>query len=144
MKICNTCKQEKELSSFHKDRHTKSGLCRRCADCMSAYQKEWYARKGGTEWLRQHRLDNPEMYFAAELKHHYKITVNVYNELLHAQDGRCAICQGPPNGGKKRLCIDHCHTSGKIRGLLCCRCNRGLGAFRDNTELLKKAAEYLI
>jgi hypothetical protein len=62
-------------------------------------------------------------------------------ELLSAQDGRCAICGA--ERGTRRLAIDHDHTTGFIRGLLCVRCNTGLGSFRDDPELLRKAIEYL-
>ena len=63
---------------------------------------------------------------------------------LHArQGGKCAICGTQYVLGLKRLALDHCHETGRIRGLLCGSCNRGLGLFRDNPERLRKAIEYL-
>jgi hypothetical protein len=60
------------------------------------------------------------------------------DELLVAQGGKCAICFSPdPNQ------LDHCHDTGKIRGVLCVRCNLGLGAFADDPTLLEQAIEYL-
>lgn len=60
----------------------------------------------------------------------------------HYQDNRCAICGEPPPPNR-RLAIDHNHTTGQIRDLLCTRCNAGLGMFNDDTALLERAAEYL-
>lgn len=69
-----------------------------------------------------------------------------YDSMLVIQAGRCALCGELPGdaGRSERLNIDHCHASGKVRGLLCSMCNQGLGFFRDNPEILVKAATYLI
>ena len=75
------------------------------------------------------------------LKNRYGIVEFDYEELAKAQDNKCAICGTPPV--KKRLDLDHCHETKKIRGLLCNNCNRGLGHFKDNPALLSKAIEYL-
>lgn len=66
---------------------------------------------------------------------------DIYVYLFDKQNGICAICGSPPSD--KRLAVDHCHTTGKIRGLLCSSCNCALGLFKDNTELLDRAAGYL-
>jgi hypothetical protein len=65
-----------------------------------------------------------------------------YKAIFAAQNGACAICQGRPKAGRS-LDIDHCHTSGKVRGLLCGKCNKAIGGFADNPELLRTAADYL-
>jgi len=72
----------------------------------------------------------------------YGITVDDYDRMLTEQNGGCAICKRPPTN--KRLAIDHCHTSGKVRGLLCGPCNVSLGAFNDDPRVLLEAAKYLI
>jgi hypothetical protein len=64
-----------------------------------------------------------------------------YCELSHEQGGRCAICRRKP--GKRRLAVDHCHKTGQIRGLLCGRCNIGLGHFKDSPKRLRAAIAYL-
>ena len=69
----------------------------------------------------------------------YGITLGDYGEMLKLQEGRCAICSSKPD----KLCVDHNHTTGKVRGLLCHLCNLGLGSFRDDKELLKCGIEYL-
>ena len=64
-----------------------------------------------------------------------------YDTLFKKQGGVCYICGNPP--GKKKLAVDHNHVTGKIRGLLCNNCNRGLGLFKDNGKLLARALIYL-
>jgi len=77
----------------------------------------------------------------------YKITQDDWDKLLKIQDGRCAICRQPStaviNGRIKRLAIDHCHETKKVRGLLCNSCNTGLGMFNDDWLVLDNAIEYL-
>ncbi len=76
------------------------------------------------------------------LRDRYGITLDDYNERLRNQGGVCAICKRVPD--QRRLVVDHCHTTGDVRGLLCSRCNTGLGMFTDNPETLYVAAVYLI
>lgn len=82
------------------------------------------------------------------LKQKYNLTIDEYNKLLTLQDNKCLICNkietNKDKSGKiKNLAVDHCHKTGKIRGLLCCSCNLGLGYFKEETESLKNAIEYL-
>ena len=68
----------------------------------------------------------------------YGITLKEYNDLLIKQDYKCSICLK-----NKKLVVDHCHTTGKVRGLLCSKCNTGLGFFDDSVDLLRKAANHV-
>lgn len=80
------------------------------------------------------------------LQNKYGISADEYDELLRKQGGVCAICSSEPLGGStstRCLHVDHCHETGRIRGLLCSTCNTGLGLFKDSEELLWKAASYL-
>jgi hypothetical protein len=80
----------------------------------------------------------------ANLKVHYKITHMDYEKLLRGQKGRCAICKSlTPGQNHKHFCIDHSHKTGKIRGLLCHKCNHGIGSFDDKPKLLQQAIYYL-
>lgn len=79
----------------------------------------------------------------SHLKRHYKITPDKYNEIFLKQEGKCEICKIHQNELNKKLSVDHCHKTGKIRGLLCNQCNTGLGMFRDNIQLLIGAIKYL-
>lgn len=72
----------------------------------------------------------------------YKITEDEKNIILKSQNDKCPICETSP-GNPKNWHLDHCHKTGKIRGILCSRCNQGLGLFKDNVESLRKAIEYL-
>jgi len=78
----------------------------------------------------------------------YKISKQEWDRLIELQDGRCAICRKPETqlnkGRVKRLAIDHCHETNKVRGLLCGRCNNAIGRFKDSWLLLENAMEYLI
>lgn len=76
----------------------------------------------------------------------YRITLDQYEELLLRQDGKCAICgtdKPTKNGKTKRLAVDHCHTTGRIRGLLCNRCNLAIGLLKDDLALVEKVRQYL-
>ena len=66
-----------------------------------------------------------------------------YLAILAAQGGGCAICAGPPRHNRKWLDVDHCHTTGVVRGLLCGWCNLGIGKLQDNPSFLRRAADYL-
>ena len=77
-----------------------------------------------------------------KLHYTYGIRIEEYNEMLSKQNGVCALC-GNENSVNKEMNVDHNHTTGKIRGLLCHNCNIGLGAFGDNIDKLFLAIKYL-
>lgn len=105
--------------------------------------KDPVARKACNDRMRR---EKSEQYAAAarrrELKRKFNLTVEQYEDMLAAQGGVCAICRKPPNEGK-RLAVDHCHKTNKVRGLLHGNCNRGVGLLGDDPVLLRAAAEYL-
>ena len=76
-----------------------------------------------------------------------KLTLNDYQDMFEKQGGLCAICGSPETqrvkGTINRLSVDHCHQTGKVRGLLCGSCNLGIGKFKDNWVLVENAMEYL-
>jgi len=73
----------------------------------------------------------------------YGITLEAYQALVDVQRGLCAICGKPELTKNKQLAVDHCHTSGRIRGLLCFHCNTAIGLFNDSPEQLQAAIDYL-
>jgi len=77
------------------------------------------------------------------LKRHYDITLGDYEGILAAQGGVCAICGRSPEEFKLTFAVDHNHITGKVRGVVCPDCNRGLGGFHDDPVLVEKALEYL-
>lgn len=105
--------------------------------------KKQYAR----DWSKQARAVNPDYYKDYDLRKMYGIDIEWYNQKLVEQNNVCAICKKPETAVIKskllNLAVDHCHASGLARGLLCSNCNKGLGSFKDDPDLLKAAIEYL-
>jgi hypothetical protein len=92
------------------------------------------------------RSTRSETYRRSNLKRGYGITPEDYQAMHDAQEGVCAICKCPASGKAKqssRLVVDHNHVTGEVRGLLCLSCNRALGWFRDDREVLLAALQYL-
>lgn len=89
-----------------------------------------------------YNANNREKIRASYIKRKYGMTLEEWDALFEEQCGGCAICKQPLEAVKK-LVIDHCHNSSKVRGLLCSNCNTGLGLFKDNPESLQAAIEYL-
>ncbi|QLF88142.1 recombination endonuclease [Methylophilales phage Venkman EXVC282S] len=87
------------------------------------------------------RANNPDKIRNKNYKDRYGITLDDYNAMLKKQKNRCYLC-GSHNDDTK-LYVDHCHTKKTVRKLLCQYCNSGLGQFRDNVKVMKKAIEYL-
>jgi len=78
-----------------------------------------------------------------ELKYLFGITLEDYNNLKKKQNYKCAICDTEKSSEGRDFHVDHCHTTGKVRGLLCSRCNTALGSFKDSIDTLKRAIKYL-
>ena len=112
------------------------------------YQKNWY--KNNLDKIKKDSFNPIKIQIRKnrELIRDFNITLEEYNQLLLSQNGVCAICGEPEtstNRGKiKCLSVDHDHETGKIRGLLCQKCNQGLGNFKDSLELIEKTKQYLI
>jgi hypothetical protein len=108
-------------------------------------RREYYLRNRQhiIDQTRKYEQDHPEWKFAGRIKRAYGIEVNDRERILKQQGGKCAICGAPEGTGRERLHIDHDHDNGRIRGLLCSRCNTGLGYFADNKDRLAAAIDYL-
>lgn len=140
-------------------------LSRTCAQCGSTETRKWYSGPVCYECYypahnKSYYAKNREKLIAASkeyakrapivnrkatLRAKYRITLEDYNNMLAAQAGKCAICgtDKPGRRGVKYLCVDHCHKTGKVRGLLCVQCNSALGQLQDNLQTLQSAIEYL-
>ena len=92
---------------------------------------------------RENRELFKEMDFASDLKKHYGITVEDYNRMLEEQNHCCGCCGKHESEFKRRLHVDHDHTTNQVRGLLCTKCNPGIGYFDDSIEILEMAIAYL-
>lgn len=93
--------------------------------------KAWYEAQGPEYWRRKNRESN------------YGLIEEQYQALIKQHNNCCAVCGRPQSDFRRALCIDHCHTTGKIRGLLCDNCNHLLGKAKENIETLKAAIKYL-
>lgn len=121
VKACSKCEQELDRNgSYCKSCHNKSSL--------DSYHRNKHTGKNAA----QRRV--------LWLKKLYGLTPEQYTELFERQNGVCAICQEMTTD---RLHIDHCHETGRVRGLLCGKCNKALGLLKDSTKLLDRAKEYL-
>ena len=104
-------------------------------DEMVAKMKDWKA-KNPERWIELNRR--------SDLKKKYGLTTDEYQSLCSSQGNVCAICGMPQNSKRgPNLSVDHCHETGKIRALLCVKCNTGLGMFKDDPRLMERAAEYI-
>ena len=128
-KVCNTCGIEKELTEFHKstfkgNNRGRGGQCKICRIPISR------------EASRQQNFKK------------YGITEQIYIEMMAEQNNVCSICGEPETslsniGNSKAMAIDHCHDTGRVRGLLCSNCNKALGLFKDNIDVMASAISYL-
>lgn len=104
-------------------------------------------REGRIAYQRAYRKATPKREKERSLRSSFNLSLDEYNRMLEAQGGVCAICNQPEthkrNGKLKALAVDHHHTTGVIRGLLCCDCNTGIGKLKDDPNVLLAAAEYL-
>lgn len=138
IKPCSKCKVEKPLNEFYKDSRRKNGASSWCRECWVAFAK---ARRDKLGYRGRKSED---------LRQLYGITIQDYDAMVKAQNKLCAICKNKEyvfnhvSQKTQRLSVDHDHATGKIRGLLCTRCNKALGLFFDDPALLTAATEYLI
>jgi hypothetical protein len=137
-KECTKCKTTKELNEFYTDARRKQGVTSWCRECWREYERLRRERLGFRG--RKNR----------KLKHMYGISIQEYTAMLKQQDGVCAICGkkettiNAKNSKVQKLCVDHDHITGKVRGLLCTACNKALGLLNDDPSKVIKAHEYLI
>jgi len=134
---------------------------KKCLGCGEVFPVDVFRRKNNTRHLKSRCLPctqkqkksvlTSEQRKKHTLKNSYGITLNHYNDMLERQSGRCLICDCKfdmsykPKGGSgaKSPCVDHCHTTGKIRGLLCSNCNKGIGCLKENISILSRAIQYI-
>jgi hypothetical protein len=105
------------------------------------------SREGRQAYQNAYRKLKPHIEKGRALRESFGLSLEEYQMMHDAQSGRCAICDSPEsearNGKVKMLAVDHCHKTGKIRGLLCSPCNQGIGKLKEDRNILLKAVEYL-
>ena len=130
LKTCGVCKEKKSLEEFY-DKKNKGGSLGKdhcCKKCRNIKSKDHYQR-------------NPKKYWEKQIGRNFNITPKEYEDMFEKQNYRCAICKEYKSS--KRLTVDHCHETGKVRGLLCDSCNLGIGMFGHNTAVLESAIRFL-
>lgn len=128
---CNVCQIEKEIEDFEwqKNRPNPRKTCKKCRQVSRDKEKEKARHR---EYMKERRLKEPE-----KLRQNWERSV--YGSAKEDFDyAHCAICNSTD-----RLSIDHCHETGEVRGLLCGKCNSGIGLFKDKIDLLEAAIQYL-
>lgn len=128
-KECTSCKETKSVEDYHKAASRKDGRTSFCKECNNQRNKEWREKNKDKRRITQRNY---------QLKMLYDIDLEDYQNILDRQENLCACC-----GTKGKLVVDHCHRTGKVRGLLCWTCNTGLGKLGDTEEGLERALRYL-
>jgi Recombination endonuclease VII len=139
---CYSCQEYKPLAEFGPNKAAAHGARTRCRKCESESSMAWTDRNYDKTW-------------DARLRRNFGITLEQYRQMFAEQGGVCAICGEPPKvvgyrpsrrqGRPRRpmLVVDHDHVTGKIRGLLCIHCNRGIGFLKDSADIVRFALKYL-
>ena len=149
MKICTLCKEEKLFDQFHVHRIGKKGkpiYFSRCKSCDAKKSKERRLskpKKERQEIARRNREKMGKEYFKEyRLKKRYGISIETLNEMLDQQQNSCKICSDKFTE-KRPAQVDHCHSTGNVRNLLCVACNTSLGLMKEDVRRLTKMIEYI-
>lgn len=159
-KRCCRCKKQVLLEFFGKSSKSPDGLRSECKPCRSkeykerrGLRKEYFLKKEQERRIRNResiRLSNKKYSkktkmkrFAYFLERKYGINIKDYDRMFEEQNGKCDICKKDQDTFDRRLCVDHCHRTGVVRGLLCDKCNRLIGQANDNIDILNNSIEYL-
>lgn len=134
-KVCNQCQVAKSLFEFYWQYNKPRGSCIKCCN------------NRGKEYWQSYYQENKDRFKDNYLVRKYGITIEQYNELLERQDYVCAICKSSETATEKNtlrsLAVDHCHSTGRVRGLLCTSCNFFLGQLESREEMLDDYLRYL-
>jgi hypothetical protein len=150
LKACSTCAQVKGFEDFYRRSVGPTGRKSQCIACyrdgQRAYNATEHAKRRKRVERTRRRAQDPERYDrlvrAAQFKSKYGITLAHYEQMLADQGGCCAVCG--LLGGDWTLLVDHCHTTGRVRGLLCRKCNSGIGMLGDSAAGVQQALSYLM
>lgn len=137
-KVCSTCGRSRPKGLFYRYRPSGSGSIQYRARCKQCE----YAKNAGRQRSIEGQARDRDRY----LRKNYGIGLTEYENLFLAQSGRCAICGSTEPGGPTATAafhVDHCHATGRVRGLLCRACNTALGLLKESPDLFAAAARYL-
>lgn len=134
-RVCRVCEIRQDMSQFRYTNKNRTARRRVCNGCFGKQNKSWV--QANRESVRANS-------FRYKLKTAYGLTEEQYDDMLALQDGRCLICRREFASDRRLVPhVDHCHETGRVRGILCFTCNTGIGKFNDNIEWLEAAIAYL-
>jgi hypothetical protein len=159
VKRCSKCGEFKPLTAFYPHKAGRDGYRPDCKACVALRHKQWYLRNRdhAIAQVKAWQQANPERVKAtrkaarprrapidrdARLRRVFGLCAEEYEAMLAKQGGRCALCKRIPRKGRS-LHVDHNHTTGVVRGLLCFRCNAGMGQFQEDIFRFADAIVYL-
>lgn len=129
-KKCYACKQIKNVTEFYKSKVTH--YQKECKQCCKERKYRWHNTEQG-------KISSAN----TKLKRRFGITIEDYNKMYKEQEGKCLCCGAHESYNGHRLAVDHCHTTGKVRALLCKNCNSALGHVKENKETTLNLAKYI-
>ncbi len=144
MQTCSKCGELKPFSEFHKLKAQKNGHRPDCKACHQVMKKAYNPKRNIK------RKQNPryqEKNLESNLRTAYGITLEEYNALVFQQSGVCKVCKQLPtetSNQTNRLVVDHCHKTGRVRGLMCPNCNCALGHLKESVQLCQELAQYIL
>lgn len=128
---CVDCGEIKPITEFYSDKTKTSGHKSYCKECASKRAVKFKKAKG-SDYSKDIRL-----------KSTYGISLEEYNRMFQQQEGCCAICGTHQSNVHRSLAVDHDHRTGKVRALLCHKCNAALGNVNDSIDILKEMISYI-
>ena len=131
MRTCNKCGEDKALEYYHVRKGLRDDRVSTCRVCTNKRKRKMDSR---TPQQRRNR----------HLRDKYGITQADFDRMLEEQGNACAICNSSYPGHTGKFNVDHCHDTGKVRGLLCWDCNAAIGKLGDNAEGVQRALDYLM
>lgn len=150
-KYCPGCQKTKNVRNFHKHKNKPDGLASWCKECANGNSRRWAksnkerrARVGQTYYEQ-----NKDKVKAKRIEREYGLSPDEHKRMKKEQNNLCKLCGKPEtgingtSGEVQELCVDHCHETGKVRGLLCRRCNHLIACLGDTEQSIEKVLEYM-
>ncbi len=143
-KVCSKCGEAKPLSGFYPRSRHRSGYEAHCKACRNVNARKYYAanRERYAEWKKAHRERYPDRPREYNRRYQYGLAAGEWDAMFEAQGRVCAICKTQEPG--RCWNTDHCHLTGRVRGILCNGCNVALGHLRDDPGRVLAAHAYLV
>lgn len=153
MKTCTTCSLEQSINHFYKDNKSPDGKRAQCKSCVKIVKQKYFHanRERELKKLKDWKVNNPDKVKAANIRNLYGIDSAQYKSLIDSQSNCCAICNkhqsenitDKRNNKIRDLSVDHDHSTGAVRGLLCYHCNLAVGMLKDSIVIAQSLVEYL-